>query len=159
VGGSDNHHADWPSDRISSIGSPTTVIYAQNLSVAGILAGVRSGRVFIDLTGSRNRLLDMNARTGSSSAAMGADMETHPGDVVALEVHVIGCEGASVHLLMDGKPQADLPLLLISTSDVMLHAAWKSDGRRHYIRAEVRDADDHLLVLGNPIYLGFTSEP
>jgi len=158
VGGSDNHHADWPPDRISSIGSPTTVIYAQNLSVAGILAGVRSGRVFIDLTGSRNRLLDMNALAGSLSAAMGSDLETHSGDAIALEVHVVGCEGASVHLLMDGKPQADLPLLPISTSDAMLHATWKSDGRRHYIRAEVRDAGDHLRLLGNPIYLGFTPE-
>jgi hypothetical protein len=56
IGGSDNHHANWPPEKSGSIGYPTTVIYAQNLSVAAILDGLRSGRAFIDVTGSRNRL-------------------------------------------------------------------------------------------------------
>lgn len=156
VGGSDNHHADWPPDRLGSIGSPTTVIYAEQLSVPGILRGVRSGRVFIDLTGSRDRLLDMNARVESATVAMGGDLQTHQDDTLALEVHVVGSAGDSAHLLLDGEPLPGTQPLPITKPDEMLHATWKSDGRRHFIRAEVRDADDQLLLLGNPIYLGFT---
>ena len=38
-----------------------TVVYAQDLSVPAILDGIRSGHVFIDLTGSHDRMLEMTA--------------------------------------------------------------------------------------------------
>ena len=37
IGGSDNHNAQTPAARKSAIGSPTTVIYANDLSVESIL--------------------------------------------------------------------------------------------------------------------------
>ncbi len=157
IGGSDNHHADWPQQKPGSVGYPTTVIYAQNLSVAGILDGIRSGRVFIDVTGSRDRLLDMNARAGSASAEMGGDLEPRR-DVVSLEVHAIGCEGGSIHFFVDGATSPDLPSLPISSSDQTLHAEWHPDGGRHFLRVEARDTNDHLLLLANPIYFGYKSE-
>ena len=157
IGGSDNHHADWPQQKPGSIGYPTTVIYAQNLSVAGILDGIRSGRVFIDVAGSRDRLLDMNARAGSASAEMGGDLESR-GDVISLEVHAVGCEGGSIHFFVDGQTSPDLPSLPISASDQSLHAEWHADGGRHFLRVEARDANDRLLLLGNPIYFGYQSE-
>ena len=157
IGGSDNHHADWPPQKTGSVGYPTTVVYAQNLSVAAILDGVRSGRVFIDVTGSRNRLLDLSAQAGSARANMGSDLEPHSGESVALEIHVAGCEGASLRFFLDGISSSDLPPLAVSSADQALHARWQADGARHWIRAEVRDAQDHLLLLGNPIYIGFNS--
>ena len=157
IGGSDNHHADWPQQKPGSIGYPTTVIYAQNLSVAGILDGIRSGRVFIDVTGSRDRLLDMNARAGSTSATMGGDLEPR-GDVVSLEVHAVGCDGGSIHFFVDGKTSPDLPSLPISGGDQTLRAEWHADGGRHFLRVEAHDANDHLLLFGNPIYFGYETE-
>ena len=157
IGGSDNHHADWPQQKPGSIGYPTTVIYAQDLSVAGILDGIRSGRVFIDVTGSRDRLLDMNARAGSTSAAMGGDLESR-GDEVSLEIHVVGCDGGSIHFFVDGKTSPDLPSLSISGGDETLHAKWHADGGRHFLRVEAHDANDHLLLFGNPVYFGYETE-
>jgi hypothetical protein len=157
IGGSDNHHADWPQQKPGSVGYPTTVIYAQNLSVAGILDGILSGRVFIDVTGSRDRLLDMNARAGSASAEMGGDLEAGS-DVVSLEVHAVGSEGGTIHFFVDGEPSPDLPSLPISTSDQTLHAEWHPDGGRHFLRVEARDPNDRLVLLGNPIYFGYQSE-
>jgi hypothetical protein len=158
IGGSDNHHADWPPEKPGSVGYPTTVIFARSLSVADILDGVRSGRVFIDATGSRDRLLDVNARTGSASAAMGGDLEPHNGDAVSLEVRTAHCEDGSVHFIVDGESSADLPSLSISSADQILRAEWHADGRRHFLRVEVRDANDRLLLLGNPIYFGYAKE-
>jgi hypothetical protein len=30
---------------------------------------------------------------------------------------------------------------------------WRADGKRHWIRVDVRDEAGHLALLGNPIYL------
>ena len=158
IGGSDNHHADWPPEKPGSIGYPTTVVYAQNLSVAAILDGVRSGRVFIDVTGSRNRLLDMSAQAGPVAANMGSNLEPHSGESIALEIHVIGGEGAALRFFLDGTPSSALPPLAVSSADQVLHARWQADGARHWIRVEVHDAQDRLILLGNPVYIGFDSQ-
>jgi hypothetical protein len=157
IGGSDNHHADWPPEKPGSIGYPTTVVYAPSLSVAGILNGIRSGRVFIDVTGSRDRLLEMSAKDGTTSAEMGGALEPRSGESVSLSIHVKACEGASVHFFLDGAPSPDLPALSVSSADQTLHADWHADGARHFIRVEVHDAGGKLLLLGNPVYLGFPS--
>jgi len=31
--------------------------------------------------------------------------------------------------------------------------SWPSDGKRHWLRVDVRDAAGKLILLGNPIYL------
>lgn len=158
VGGSDNHHADWPPERPGSVGYPTTVIYARELSVAAILDGIRSGRVFIDLTGSRDRLLDMSAHAGSSTATMGSDLEAGRDAAVSLDVHVAACPGSTVHLFVDGVESQSLPPQPIASADQTLGSAWQSDGARHWLRVEVRDSQDRLLLLGNPVYVNWGSQ-
>jgi len=155
IGGSDNHHADWPLDKVGSVGSPTTVVHAQNLSVAAILDGVRAGHVFLDFTGSRNKLLDLNAHDSAGSADMGDDLEPQKGETLTLKIHVVGCEGAMVGLLLDGHESSDLPQQSISSTDQTLDLKWTADGARHWLRAEVRDSQGQLLLFGNPIYIGF----
>ena len=159
IGGSDNHHADWPPEKPGSIGYPTTVIYAKNLSVSAILDGARSGRVFIDLMGSRNRLLDMSAQAGSATANMGSNLEPHSGESVALEIHVSGCERDQLRFFLDGIQSTVLPPLAVSSANEVLHARWQADGDRHWIRVEVHDDQDRLILFGNPIYIGFDSKP
>ena len=157
IGGSDNHHADWPLDKIGSVGSPTTVVHAQNLSVAAILDGIRAGYVFLDLTGSRNRLVEMQAHDSAGSAEMGDDLNPQKGEAVALQIHVAGCEGATGRLLVDGQEVSDLPQQSITSADQILNLKWTSDGSRHWLRAEVRDSKGQLLLFGNPVYIGFQS--
>lgn len=157
VGGSDNHHADWPLSRPASVGYPTTVVYARNLSVAAILAGIRSGRVFIDLTGSLNRMLDFSAEADSSNISMGGILFAHNGQKVSLKIHVIGCDGGEARYFVDGESSPALPPQLIASADQTLHAAWTSDGHRHWIRVEVHDASGRLLLLGNPVYVNWHS--
>ncbi len=141
----------------ASVGYPTTVIYARDLSVAGILDGIRSGRVFIDLTGSRDRMLGMRAEAGSASATMGGLLAAPSGEAVSIEVHVAGCSGGSVHFYIDGEDSSALAPQTIASGDETVHGVWNSDGARHWIRAEVVGGDGHILLMGNPVYVNWGS--
>ena len=153
IGGSDNHRPMIPLDQPGSIGRPTTVIYANDLSVPAILDGIRAGRVFIDLTGSRDRLLDLEARSGTASAVMGGRLAAAAGQEISLDLQVQACDGDSAHLIVDGHDWG--PAQKVSGGDDTLRWQWRSDGERHWILAEVRDAGGQLLLLGNPVYVNW----
>jgi hypothetical protein len=156
IGGSDNHNAELPPDRPGSVGSPTTVIYASELSVEAILAGIRSGRIFIDLTASRDRLLDLSAQKGATTAAMGGDLPAASGEIVSLSIHVLACQGSSVQVLIDGEQKLGIPAA-ITSPDQTLTSQWQSDGKRHWLRADVVSESGKLQVLGNPVYINFSA--
>jgi hypothetical protein len=153
TGGSDNHRADIPLDRRGSIGRPTTVVYAESLSTPAILTGIRSGRVFVDLTGSADRFLDFKATAGKSSAVMGSSLQVSAGTEVTVELHVSHCNGSTGSLQIDAsaaKPSFSKP---IASDDQTLVFRWTADGKRHWLHPEVASPDGHLLVLGNAIYV------
>src|ERR1700751_5683790 len=70
VGGSDNHNAKQSLIQLGGgwVGTPTTVVHANELSMPAILAGIRAGHVFIDVQGTRDRMLDLTASAGQQSA-------------------------------------------------------------------------------------------
>jgi hypothetical protein len=155
IGGSDNHRPMIPLDQPGAIGRPTTVVYAAELSTPAILAGIRAGRVFVDLTGSRDRILDAQARDGAVSAAMGGNLRAAAGDDISLDAEVVACPGTAIQWTLDGGPSPLLPPQAVAGGDATLHATWKADGQRHWLLAEVLDDQGHLLLLGNPIYINW----
>lgn len=138
------------------MGSPTTVVHAANLSVAAILQGIHEGHVFLDLSGSRDRMLTMQAKADGQTAVMGDDMNLHAGTPVALTVHVTHCAGDTVKFYVDGNAVSSLPPMPVTSDDVTLHATWTTDGRRHWVRATVNTADGQLVLFGNPVYVNFS---
>jgi len=158
IGGSDNHNPELPFDKPGSVGSPTTVVYASDLSVAGILAAIRSGRVFVDLTTSKDRLLDFSAQTGTTKAAMGGELHANSGEVVSLSTHAVGCSGSQLRVLIDSRQDKNIPTVPITSADQTLAARWQSDGKRHWLRADVVSESGKLELLGNPIYVNFGGE-
>jgi hypothetical protein len=66
LGGSDNHDALLRNS--GAIGTPTTLIFADELSQAGIVAAIRRGRVVIDVAGTRDRSVDLTATVGKQVA-------------------------------------------------------------------------------------------
>jgi hypothetical protein len=157
IGGSDNHRPMMPLDRAGSVGSPTTVVYAQNLSTPAILAGIRSGRVFIDLTGSRNRMLELTATCNGEEAHMGETIEAAKGAQVDLDVQTSGTGGARIELVEDGKPMPAMKPTGAPEASGAVHQLWWSDGGRHWFLAEVFEPDGKLWLLGNPIYVNWPS--
>lgn len=147
IGGSDNHDAFS-----GAIGTPTTVIYADALSQAGIVAGIRRGRAFIDVAGSRDRTLDMTATVGTQTAHMGDTLAAPRDARVRFEGTVNGVGGGEVQVILDGQR---VPLLSDSRvgSAKSFGFSWRADGKPHWVRLDVRDAESHLALIGNPIYL------
>lgn len=147
IGGSDNHNgtAQQP-----PVGRPTTVVYAPGLSVAGIVQGLRNGRIFIDVEGS-DRLLDLAASRGASHATMG---ETLAGvGPLVLTTHVKAPAGARIELIVNGKPLAK-QTRTIAVGDDVVTMGLSNPPRCGWMTANVRSAEGTLLIVGNPIYIG-----
>ncbi len=159
IGGSDNHHPAWPIDHPDSVGLPTTVVYAQNLSVPAILDGIRAGHVFIDLTGSRNRMLEMTAAVpGQPAAMMGDTLRAPSGVAVQVTVQVVGCSGWMLKMSDDDHDNPAFPVRTISQPEETLHFTWRSDGKSHWLLPQIQTDEEKLEVLGNPVYVNYSGK-
>src|SRR5262249_20795372 len=79
IGGSDEHTADETHDR--SIGTPATVVYADELSEPALLDGLRKGRVYLKARGPQGPTLRFEAASRDFTWQMG---DTVPGSETAL---------------------------------------------------------------------------
>jgi hypothetical protein len=155
IGGSDNHRPMQPLDGIGSVGSPTNVVYATELSTPAILAAIRAGHVFIDLAGTRDRLLEVTAHAGDKVAQMGDLLTAPAGEAVNFDLHVAAASGGTIRMREDGQ---EIPLktsTAVSSADQRFSMTWVSDGRRHWFRAEVMGDGGKMWLLGNPIYINW----
>jgi hypothetical protein len=154
IGGSDNHDAKLGT-RQSPVGTPATVVYARNLSVAGILEGVRSGRVFIDLGGSASRrAVDLTATAPGQSVSMGGTLRLSPGETGTLHIEAQNLSDLRLELVSGaGGPPLALSRPEIAsgaeTRTLLLPAA----GRGYWVRLNIRDREGKLQVLTNPVYV------
>jgi hypothetical protein len=109
TGGSDNHYvATTP---IQGVGQPTTWVYAEERSAAGVLDGLREGRTFIS---------HQPPSLGGASVFLEADrdrdgrFESMVGDAVppasGLRVRVEGAPGATLRLVGDGGEEVAEPV-------------------------------------------------
>ncbi len=157
IGGSDSHNGSALPGETGAVGWPTTVVEATGLSVPAILDGIRHGRAFIDLTASRNKILDLEARDTTAGAKdwtpMGGTLRAPQGHSIAIRVHITGSPDSEVHLFLDGLETNSLPELHSESGSEILPTEWTGDGQCHWLRAEVRDAKGALLLLSNPIYI------
>jgi hypothetical protein len=156
VGGSDNHNATISPGDVGAIGWPTTAIEADELSVAAMLKGIRAGRTFIDLTASRDKMLDFEADAQGSSAKMGGTLRIPGGAPVSLRIHTVAAAGSVVHLLLDGE-ETNTPLSLDGLDSTLKTTVTTSAGR-HYLRVEVRDHAGASELISSPLYINFPEE-
>jgi len=155
VGGSDNHNADLPPDARATIGHPTTVIYASELSEHAILNGIRAGHVFIDTEGTHDRMLGFTAKAGNDEATMGDTLHVPAGQPIHFTVKMTALQGAHAEVIEDGTATTLLDETPSAQSDETRTFDFPSDGKRHWFRINIRSATDRLLVVGNPIYVNF----
>jgi hypothetical protein len=157
IGGSDNHNASEQAGTPGSIGWPTTVVEASELSVAAILDGIRHGRAFIDLTASHDKVIDLEASDETSGKEnwipMGQVITAATNEPLDFRINLVACPRATVHLFLDGRESPSLEPLPTSAGSEALSFRWKSDGGTHWLRAEVRDANGSLMLISNPIYI------
>lgn len=152
IGGSDNHDATLDPSKAPSIGVPTTVVRAPELSQDAILDGIRRGHVFLDVAGTRDRILEVTARAGQVVAQMGDELPVSRGTTVRVEVRVAGVPGGRVVLSGPGAALARLQNPSITGADQTLGFDVVADGKARWLRADVRSADGALVLIGNPVY-------
>lgn len=155
VGGSDNHDPGRePASSGEGIGRPMTVVHAAELSQAAVLEAIRRGHAFVDVWGSRDRLLEVTAKAHGATAEMGDVLPAAAGAVVEVAVHVAGApEGASLSLAGDAAPLARLAEPGLGAAESRKSFTLTADGRSRWLRVDVRDAKGRLILIGNPIYL------
>ncbi len=144
-----------PLDQIGSIGSPTTVVYAAELSTPAILDGIRAGHVFIDVSGTDDRLLEATAHAGVHEVEAGDRLDAASGEAVEFKAHLIAASGGTMHWIEDGKDVTPSSGAAISAADTAQTLQWTSDGRRHWFRAQVAGPDGKLWLIGNPVYMNW----
>lgn len=129
IGGSDDHGARSSRGRI---GSPTTMIYARELSEAGILEGLREGRVYVRTRGPEGPVLEAST------------MEGAPG---RLSIHTMRAAGQRLEIVRNGVVDATLP---VTTDDETLtHVSTLAPGQ--WVHVRLRDAAG-ITAFSNPVY-------
>lgn len=96
IGGSDDHRGGASTDPADSpIGSPTTLVFATELSAAGILDGIRAGHTVVKTQGPEDPMVELS----SGTAIVG---DTVHGDKVTLKAVVTGGSGQKLRLVKNG---------------------------------------------------------
>jgi hypothetical protein len=155
IGGSDSHNATNPPRPPGSIGWPTTVVEADELSVPAILNGIRAGRTFVDLTASHDKLVDLDAETGAAHARMGGTLHTAAAMPIRVRVHTVACAGSVVHLLLDGEETPAAPAMAVDEADFSGTETLIVGAGRHWLRVEVRDSSGSLQLTSSALYVNF----
>lgn len=155
ISGSDSHNAFQGDLKTGALATnlPTNVVYASELSMPAIIDGIRAGHVFIDVEGSKDRLLELTARNDQQQAIMGDSVTARAGVAVSFEAHVAHVADATLVVLLDGKPLSSVHDTVVKDNDQRIRFDWTADGKTHWLRIEVRNAAGKPLLIGNPIYL------
>jgi len=138
IGDSDTHLA-------GQIGTPQTVVLADDLTVPAILAGMRAGRSWI--AGSAHIQLSLTVSADDRTAGIGELLETRGAP-------------ARVHLKVEGAPSGTVT---VHTERGVAHrASMSADGafewvvaaqETSFVRIEVRQSDGSMAALTNPVGL------
>lgn len=134
IGNSDTHLA-------GQLGIPHTVVQADELSTAALLAGLRAGRSW--LAESAAVELSVTAFAGPQQAGIGETLTTGGADIV-VRVAVRGVPTGTVGFHTEQGKAGQTPV-----ADVV---EWRV-GAAEYVRVEVRHPDGRMAALSNPVFL------
>jgi hypothetical protein len=86
---------------------------------------------------------------------MGDSLAPTAGTSVQFVLKITGLVGAHAEVVRDGEATSILDRTPVKEASETRTFDYVADGRRHWIRVNVRGEDGSLLILGNPIYLNF----
>lgn len=145
VGGSDDHRAGMDTGPTSSpIGSPTTLVLAENLSESAIVEAVRAGRTIVQLRGSDDPFVEL----AIGNAKIGDDVEGL--STVTADVHVVGGDGTIAQLWRDGVKLEQKP---VTGADTHVTFTDKPGAQLRRYRVELINDLNQRIVVTNHIYV------
>jgi predicted metal-dependent phosphoesterase TrpH len=147
IGGSDDHGASTRAG--SAVGIPTTVIEADKLSEAALLAGIRAGRVYIKTRGPEGP--DIHFSVPASQAAMGdvVKLPAHSGQV-RFRLSIERGKDQRVDVIRNGQIVAGVLSQPIALNTATLEFDLQVS-RGDWVRVSLRDAAG-ITVIANPVY-------
>lgn len=143
VGGADWHRGTSP------LGRPAELVWAEDLSVAAILGGIRAGRVVI-VASATLAAPDVVFISGERSARVGDDLVVAPGDHVIVSVAAPGLaySGARVDFVWNGETVDSRTIDGTGTTRFDRYPALPGHGRVH-----VTGRDGATLAITNPVFI------
>lgn len=143
IGSSDWHGGELP------LGSPSVRVWAAELSVHAILAGIRSGRVVV-MADARTPPPAVTARAGEAVAGIGDTLSVRLGERYAVEVaaDAASYEGARAELVWNGRAMGAMPVAADQPARFERKASQVG-----YLRIHVHASDGSTVAITNPIYV------
>jgi hypothetical protein len=157
IGGSDDHTAGRSTGpTASSVGSPTTLVLADNLSEAAIIAAIQHGRTIVQLRGPMDPVVDVHLRRADASAAeLGDDVDGITS--AELTVAITGGAGTIAQLWRDGeKLDGQQP---VTADPATLTFRDPAPPGNHRYRVEVVNSLGSRLVVTSHIYATIVAPP
>ncbi len=162
VGGSDMHQSPVEEGAGNlAVGEPCTWVYAAELSVAGVLAGIKAGHVFISegVSGPRVFLTADADGDGHYEAMMGDEVRIPVGATVRLRCRVEGAAGCQLRVCSG---EGDSVVAVVDEDDFTCEWGVRIEDDT-FFRAEVMDQPEppHVVMraLSNPIYVSLGEVP
>jgi hypothetical protein len=90
---------------------------------------IKAGHVFIDVEGTKNRILEFEASTGTTTASMGDSINPADGTKIHFTVEMIVLQGAYPEIVQDGQPAALMDKSPSSHPDETRSFDYVSDGK------------------------------
>lgn len=156
IGGSDYHEPvpkpgeDKPPERL---GLPSTYVYAEELSGAAILEGLRRRRAYVSM-GAR---VTFQAQADGRAYEIGADLGELSGAIEFTATVLDSPSSARAQIVKNGHVISEVPVesgqasLRCSDKAIPTHSDW--------YRLNVADQDEQMLAITNPIFVGPRRRP
>jgi hypothetical protein len=145
IGGSDDHAVRSSRTRLAT---PTTVVFASELSEPAILEGVRSGRVYIRTRGPEGPSLDVSIRDAGGTVQMGGTVRVPTSGPRTVHVTTAGAAGQHLDIVYNG----DVVASHLVTDDAGVVTADVATAPEGWINVRLRD-DKGITAISNPIYI------
>ena len=150
VGVSDSHNAGRTNNAVTQtpVGSGRTVVFADELSEAGVRRAIQAGHAYVKLFGAESPDLRFDARAPDGRTAMMGD--ALPGERAEFEVRVLKArEGSELIVMRDGTPIETVPVASTNFTH-RFSATQRGDYRIQVQRESAIDALANPISLGSP---------
>ncbi len=157
MGGSDDHRAGKIDGAVQgAIGGPTTLVRARELSVDGILEGVRKAATVVKLEGPEDAMVELEAAPARGAPAIAFAGDTIGVRSVFLRARVTGGKDQLLRFLENGKPVGE-PIaitsdpfvyeMIVKPSDPARETRWRAEA---LVEEKPRTVTSHIWLKLDP---------
>lgn len=145
IGGSDDHKAGVDLGFFqSAMGEPTTLVYASELSVAGVIAGIRAGKTVVKLWTPEDPMVEL-------LSSVPPDGDTIVAGKATLAARVTAGAGQRIRFVKDGVA-GELTAITSDDFTAELPIAAPKSGESRY-RVEIVDAEDRRRTVTSHLWI------